>query len=164
MNNYAFIDSQNVHLSIKRLGWELDWARFRIMLRDSHHVQKAFIFIGLIPGNTDLYYYLQSCGFELIFKDTILQKDGNYKGNVDAELVLYSVAIEYENYDKAVIISGDGDFACLVQFLKDKGKLENIIVPDEHRYSSLLRKFSLVNKDFLIFLNRSKNKIMKKPQ
>jgi len=28
-NNYAFIDSQNVNLSIQELGWRLDFARFR---------------------------------------------------------------------------------------------------------------------------------------
>lgn len=132
------------------------------MLTDSYHVEKAFIFIGLVPGNTDLYHYLQTAGFELIFKDTILQKDGNYKGNVDAELVLYSAAIEYENYDKAVIISGDGDFACLVEFLKNKGKLEKLIVPDEYRYSSLLRKFSSNSNNKLHFLNQSRTKLERK--
>jgi len=31
--------------------------------------------------------------------------------------VLYAAAIEYSNYDKAVIVSGDGDFYCLHEFL-----------------------------------------------
>jgi uncharacterized LabA/DUF88 family protein len=38
---------------------------------------------------------------------------GRVKGNVDAELVLHTM-IEYDNYSKAIIISGDGDFFCLV--------------------------------------------------
>ena len=124
-------------------------------------LEKAFIFIGLVPGKTDLYHYLQSVGFEIIFKDTILQKDGNYKGNVDAELVLYSAAIEYENYDKAVIISGDGDFSCLVKFLNNKQKLLKLIVPDENRYSSLLKKFSTESENKLHFLNQSKRYLKK---
>ena len=162
VNNYAFIDAQNVHLSIKRLGWELDWQRFRVMLHDKYHVTKALIFIGNVPGNSALYYYLQNAGFELIFKDTILQKDGNYKGNVDAELVLYSAAIEYPNYDKAVVISGDGDFACLVHYLQQNDKLEKLIVPDEKRYSALLKRFSLATDNPLHFLNQSHNKLKKK--
>lgn len=119
-NNYAFIDAQNVHLSIKRLDWEIDWARFRVFLSERFGAKKAQLFIGLVPGNTALYQYLQSSGFELVFKDTIELKDGNRKGNVDAELVLSAAAIEYNNYEKAIIISGDGDFACLVDFLQKK--------------------------------------------
>ena len=32
-NNYAFIDSQNLHLGIKGLGWILDFQKFRIYLK-----------------------------------------------------------------------------------------------------------------------------------
>ena len=66
---------------------------------------------------------------------------GRVKGNVDAELVLQAM-IEYPNYDKAVIVSGDGDFYCLVKYLKNKGKLLKLLVPDDRRYSSLYRKLS----------------------
>ena len=62
------------------------------------------------------------------------------KGNVDAELVLHSM-IEYNNYDKAIIVSGDGDFHCLIEYLTKNDKLLKIIVPNK-KYSSLLRKFS----------------------
>ena len=127
--NYAFIDAQNVHLSIKRLGWEIDWRRFRVFLNERFGVKKAQLFIGLVPGNTALYQYLQSAGFELVFKDTIELKDGNRKGNVDAELVLSAAAIEFINYDKAVIVSGDGDFACLVDFFAKKGKIRSNYCP-----------------------------------
>ena len=44
------------------------------------------------------------------------------KGNVDAELVLYSAAIEYDNYDKTIVITSDGDFACLFKFLTERGR------------------------------------------
>jgi hypothetical protein len=33
-NNYAFIDSQNLNLGIRILGWKLDYARFRIYLKE----------------------------------------------------------------------------------------------------------------------------------
>ena len=154
--NYAFIDAQNVHLSIKRLGWEIDWRRFRVFLNERFGVKKAQLFIGLVPGNTALYQYLQSAGFELVFKDTIELKDGNRKGNVDAELVLSAAAIEFINYDKAVIVSGDGDFAYLVDFLQKREKLEAIIVPDEHKYSALLKKYSTPDNNVIYFINRSR--------
>lgn len=63
------------------------------------------------------------------------------KGNVDAELVLHTM-IEWNNYDKAVIITGDGDFHCLVEYLKKKEKLKKLLIPNRHKYSALLRKFA----------------------
>ncbi|MBU1992803.1 MAG: hypothetical protein ABH856_00800 [Patescibacteria group bacterium] len=48
--------------------------------------------------------------------------------------------IEYEQYEKAIIVSGDGDFACLVRYLNKHSKLEQVVVPDKVRYSALLKK------------------------
>lgn len=107
-NNYAFIDSQNLEMSIKEQGWSLDHRAFRTYLKDKYNVTKAFYFIGYIATNADLYESLQQFGYILVFKPT-LEVRGRIKGNVDAELVLHAM-IEYHNYDKAVIVSGDGDF------------------------------------------------------
>lgn len=71
-NNYAFIDSQNLNLSIRELGWKLDWRRFRIYLKEKYNVTKAFLFIGFVEGNNDLYKFLQDAGFICIFKPTKL--------------------------------------------------------------------------------------------
>ncbi len=49
-NNYAFIDSQNLNLSILSLGWKLDFARFRVYLNEKYGVEKAFLFIGYIKN------------------------------------------------------------------------------------------------------------------
>jgi uncharacterized LabA/DUF88 family protein len=151
--NYAFIDGQNLYMSIKQQGWVLDYCRFRRYLTDKYNVAKAFLFIGHIPTNADLYKSLQEYGFILIFKP-ILEIRGRIKGNVDAELVLQAM-IEYPNYDKAVIVSGDGDFFCLVKYLKSREKLLKLMVPDDSRYSSLLRKFA----PDIVGINRLRGKV-----
>lgn len=141
--NYAFIDSNNLYWGMKSSGWNIDYAQFRLYLKNKYNISKAFIFIGLLPNNQKLYTTIQSAGFIMIFKPTVRYfADGKetIKGNVDAELVLYASAIEYNNYDKAVIVSGDGDFACLVEYLEDNNKLLKILTPNE-KYSSLLRRF-----------------------
>lgn len=153
-NNYAFIDSQNVNLAIRDQGWILDFSRFRIYLKDKYHISKAFIFIGYINTNQNLYTSLQKDGFILVFKPTLNLPDGKAKGNVDAELVLHTM-IEYPNYDKALLVSGDGDFYCLVEYLKRKDKLLNLMIPNRNRYSSLLRKFS---RD-MVFMNDLRGKL-----
>lgn len=156
MKTYAFIDSQNLNLGVRSLGWKLDFKRFRKYLTDKYQVEKAFLFIGYIPDNQSLYTYLQQAGYIVIFKPTIQgKKKGaiNTKGNIDAELVLHAM-LEYPNYNKAIIVSGDGDFYCLVEYLEKNKKLEKIIVPNR-KYSSLLRKFS----SRIVFVDFFKNKV-----
>ncbi len=153
-NNYAFIDSQNLNLSIKDQGWHLDFKRFRIYLKDKYDVIKAFIFIGYVPTNESLYRALQEYGYILIFKPTLPLPNGKIKGNIDAELVLHAMT-EYPNYNKAVIVTGDGDFYCLIDYLKKHNKLERLIIPNRYKYSSLLRNFT---KD-MTFMNDLKAKL-----
>lgn len=140
-NNYAFVDSQNVNLAIRSQGWLLDWRRFRVYLADKYQVTQAFMFVGYVPGNQSLYTYLQQCGFVVIFKPTLELPDGTVKGNVDAELVLHAM-IHYSEYEKAVIISGDGDFYCLIDYLTKHEKLAKLLVPDIRKYSKLLKPFA----------------------
>ena len=145
-SNYAFIDSQNLNLGVKSQGWRLDWRKFRQYLRSKYGVEKAYLFIGHVAGNEALYARLQESGYILIFKPTLERHNKGkiiIKGNVDAELVLHSM-IQYKNYDKAIIVSGDGDFHCLMEYLEGKEKLLKILVPTKH-YSSLLRKFNTGN-------------------
>lgn len=160
--NYAFIDSQNLYLGVKSQGWKLDYARFRIYLREKYQVERAFIFIGYITGNESLYTSLQQAGYIGVFKPTLPIKKGNkivVKGNVDAELVLHTM-IEYKNYERAVIVSGDGDFHCLIEHLEAKRKLLKLLVPNKHGFSHLLRKF----RDYVVYLHDIRSKVEKKKE
>jgi uncharacterized LabA/DUF88 family protein len=155
--NYAFIDSQNLHLSVRAQGWRIDYRRWRKYLTDKYQVRKALIFIGYVKENQQLYSFLQECGFTLVFKPTIAFKRGGRvcaKGNVDAELVLYAAAKEYRHYEKAIIVSGDGDFACLIKFLLERGKLERVLTPSAF-YSHLLDGF----RDKISILSNVRQKI-----
>ena len=118
-NNYAYIDGANLHKGVSGLGWQLDYARFRIWLTEKYNVSRAYLFIGLIPKYKDLYTSLGEAGFTLVFKDTTYDNKGKAKGNCDADLVLRTVidVFEGEN-DKAVLVSSDGDYAGLTKFLK----------------------------------------------
>src|SRR5690606_8849749 len=114
--NYAFIDSQNLNLGVRSLGWSLDYKKFRLYLKNKYNVQEAYLFIGKTEGNQDLYTNLQQAGYILVFKPTIAYFEHGkktMKGNVDAELVLYASAKLFNSYRKAIIVSGDGDFYCL---------------------------------------------------
>lgn len=157
---YAFIDSQNLNLGVKSQGWNLDFARFLVYLKSKYNVEKAFLFIGFMAGNTGLYTYLQEAGYICVFKTVLEIKKGKeivVKGNVDAELVLHTM-IEYANYSKAIIVSGDGDFHCLVKYLKEKDKLFRLIIPNRKKYSQLFWEFN----PFIAFVDNLKDKLKKR--
>ena len=137
--NYAFIDGTNLHQTMKRIGWELDYRRFRVYLSEHYGAGKAYYFFGYMPENTPLYTFLQSVGYVLIFKPILKTPGGEVKGNCDAELVLQAM-IDLSDYEKAVIVSSDGDFYCLVNYLREKNKLECVISPSRIWCSHLLFK------------------------
>ncbi|MFA7301064.1 MAG: NYN domain-containing protein [Candidatus Shapirobacteria bacterium] len=162
---YAFIDAQNLNLGTSKdvnrngkiiyKGWKLDFKKFFIYLKNKFQVEKAILFIGYIKENQKLYDSLSSFGYELVYKPSVKNHDGVVKGNVDAEIVLYSSSIYYNNYNKAVIVSGDGDFYCLHKFLVERKKLKTIIIPNKYSESSLLSQFQ----NYKIFINREKEKL-----
>jgi uncharacterized LabA/DUF88 family protein len=154
--NFAFIDSQNVNLGVQTAGWKLDWRQLRIYLKDKLKVERAYLFIGYMDQNQKLYQYLQECGYILIFKP-VLEIKGKAKGNVDAELVLHTM-IQLADFDKAVIATGDGDFACLIEHLYVIGKLEKLMVPNKQRYSKFLKQV-LGGEDQIIFLNNLQKRL-----
>jgi len=154
-NNYAFIDGQNLNLSIREMGWKLDFRKFRIYLSENYSVGTAYYFVGFVEGNNDLYASLQSAGYILIFKPTLKLPDGKAKGNVDAELVLRAM-IDLNKYQQAIIVTGDGDFACLAAYLLKINKLRCVLSPNIDKCSALLKKAA---QKHIAFMNDLKKKL-----
>ena len=156
-NNYAYIDGANLHRGTKGMRWELDYVRFRVWLSEKYHVSRAYIFIGLVSKYKDLYSMLQLAGFTLIFKETIYDDKGSPKGNCDADLVLRATIDVFESdFDGAVLVSSDGDYASLIKFLQEKNKLKAILSPSIPQKCSILLKRTNAP---ITYLNGVKNKI-----
>lgn len=153
-----YIDGNNLYRSAKELGFDIDYKKFRGWLRQKYNANNVYLFIGLVPERVNFYEYLQSSGYILVFKQTISVGE-KIKGNCDAELVLKTVSDFYtKSFTSCILITGDGDFGCLVEFLKENKAIERIISPDENKCSILLR-----NKNTEItFLNTLYHKFSKK--
>ncbi len=138
---FAYIDGANLHRGVKSLRWELDYTRLRVWLSDKYGVGRAYLFIGYIPKNKDLYTELQEAGFTLVFKDVIYDGLGKAKGNCDADLIMQAMRDSYEGIAmKAVLVTSDGDYTPLVKFWLEKGQLEVILSPAPDEKCSLLLK------------------------
>lgn len=154
-NNYAFIDSQNLNLGIQSMRWKLDFEKFRRYLKEKYGVTTAYLFIGYVSSNNDLYASLQKMGYVLVFKPTIPDKDGHVKGNIDADLVLQAM-IDYPKYDKAIVVTSDGDFYSLAKYLYDNRKLKFVMSPYIKTCSALLKKSA---KEKIVFMDNLREKL-----
>jgi uncharacterized LabA/DUF88 family protein len=160
---YAFIDSQNLNVSVQRDGWKMDWKKFRQYLADEFRVTQAYMFIGYMPEHENLYEQMHHAGYMVVLKPTFdmtrvrqadtkqyivgagehvkksQEEERHIKGNVDADLVLWAMK-EISNYNQAIIVSGDGDYYSLVEYLEEQKKLLKVLAPGGH-YSSLFNRF-----------------------
>lgn len=151
IKKYCFIDNQNLYLGIRSLNWELDYKRFHVYLKEKYRVEKSILYIGYIRENENLYRYLRSCGFEIVFKNTKQYGKGRklVKGNIDVDLTVDAIR-RVDEYSNAVFVSADGDFCALYDFLiEDMNKGVEVIIPDENKYSSFLKKY----RNSLSFMN-----------
>lgn len=131
----------------------MNWQKFRQWLTDEYGVTKAYMFIGYVPEFEAMYEQLHELGYSIVLKPTFdmtrpmpeetegepEQEKRPVKGNIDAEMVLWAMK-DFATYDKAIVVSGDGDFYCLVEYLDEQKKLLKILAPTR-KYSGLYNKY-----------------------
>ena len=154
-NNFAFIDGQNLHMGTKseKPGWIVDFFKFRKYLREKYNISRAYYFLGfVIDEKSDLYDRIQEAGFILKFREHNSAMLGKKKGNVDGDIIFSIMKKIYkkEPFDKIVLISGDGDYRMLVDFLIEEGKFKKILFPNKKFASSLYKKITRVYFDYLV--------------
>ena len=164
MNNFAFIDGTNLHLTYEYLEWRLDYRKLRTYLEKRHSVTTAYYFLGFVKGNSNIYKDLEEYGYTLKFREISKNKidaiicphchqivepaKDKTKCDCDADLVL-QVMDDISKYDKAILISSDGDFDNLVRKLLQVNKLKLVLAPCKAGCSKLLKKATLGRIGFL---------------
>lgn len=154
-NNIAFIDGQNLHLGTMQNSWKVDYIKFRTYLKDKYHISEAYYILGYVSEEEqELYNNLQKAGFIVSFKEHNPALKSQKKGNVDADIVfeIMKNLIDNKDFDKIVLVSGDGDYKKIVSYLIEKNKFKKVLFPNKKFASSLYK--SLSNK-FFDYLDRS---------
>jgi len=140
--NIAFIDGQNLHLGTKECGWSVDHEKLRTYLAEKYQIAEAYYYLGFVSGDQqDLYDSLQKAGFILSFREHASTLKGHKKGNVDCGIVFGAMKklVDNEPVNKFFIISGDGDYRKLVDYLVKKGKFGKMLFPNRKFASSLYK-------------------------
>lgn len=150
--NEAFIDGQNLYMNTKSNGWTVDLKKFRVYLREQYNVENAYYFLGAVDNaNRDLYELIQKAGFILVFREYSQSMIGKKKGNVDTDIVFTIMAkiADCEKFDKVVLVSGDGDYYKMVNYLVKNGRFCKLLSPNRYSTSTLYRTFTPKYVDFL---------------
>jgi len=148
IKNFAFIDGQNLYMNTAKKeadSWKVDLARFRVYLEEKYNIEKAYYFLGYIQEiNQELYEEIQNAGFVLMFREHSPAMIGKKKGNVDSDIIFHIMKKLYrkEVFNKIILVSGDGDYKLLVDFLIEENKFEKILFPDRKFRSSLYKELS----------------------
>jgi uncharacterized LabA/DUF88 family protein len=148
LKNYAFVDGQNLYMGTAKREvepWKIDLARFRIYLEQKYNVSSAYYFLGFVQeANQELYEEIQKAGFVLIFREHNPAMVGKKKGNVDSDIIFHIMKKMYrkENFGKVVLVSGDGDYKLVVDFLIEENRFEKILFPYKKFASSLYKQLS----------------------
>jgi len=132
-------------------AWQVDFFKFREYLKKKYNVTRAYYFLGFtIDEKSDLYDKIQESGFILKFREHNSAMLGKKKGNVDADIIFSIMKKIYkkEPFDKIVLVSGDGDYRMLVDFLIEENRFKKILFPNKKFASSLYKKITRIYFDY----------------
>lgn len=140
MKTNIYIDANNLHVGAKVLGYKINYKKFIGWLKQKYQPNNVYLFIGFISLHRKLYCELETYGYGLVFRETT-KSARKIKGNCDSELVLQICIDLYENnVNYFILISGDGDFSCILNFLIKKNHKTLVILPNIKRSSRLLKR------------------------
>lgn len=153
--NFAYIDNQNLYMATHFAAepWDIDMRRLRVYLHEKYHVIKAYLFMGAFDySRQDMYTHFQDCGYLLVFREHGKDMKGKKKGNVDVDIVFEMMRDNYTSVQmqKAILVSGDGDYFRTVAHLILNNKFEKILLPSHKNASSLYKKLS---DEFVVYLD-----------
>lgn len=121
---YVFIDASNIIYGARGYGWKMDFEKLFGYLKTRFNAQRILYYAGLDGADKKqlkFYEKLQQFGYELRLVPVKIFKDGRKKADVDARLTFEAMKYLGE-YDKAIFLTGDGDYYWLFEDLLQREK------------------------------------------
>jgi uncharacterized LabA/DUF88 family protein len=142
-----FVDGANMFYTQKKgLGWFFDPAKLLKVLKADDELTDAYWYMGIKqppdPRDENFVRFLAYAGYVVRKKElkTIYDAEtgeSTQKANLDVEIVM-DMFNTLENYDKAILLSGDGDFERALDLLRSRGK-QICVVSTQNWIASELR-------------------------
>jgi len=162
---YVFIDAANILYSQRTLGWRVDYQKLKEYLKKECDLKGLYFYTGKIGKDHKQKRFLEKMvnyGYQVKSKEVKMIKVGTNvyerKGDLDAELIIDALK-NIDNFDTCILMSGDSDFASLVDELKAKDKWVIVISTRGHISKELLDRAKYIDlrklKSELIFIKKN---------
>lgn len=154
---YAFIDASNIIYGASDHGWKMDFAKLFLYLRVRFKVDRIYYYAGLDKDNLkQIHFYekLQEFGYTLRLVPVKVFRDGKKKADIDSRMT-FEMMKYFAEYNNAVILTGDGDYYWVLEYLLLHKKSVKLIAHTKSTAKELKRLFGEEFTD----LSRIKNKI-----
>jgi len=119
-----FVDVQNIYYTCRQAcGRNFDYNKFWAQATDGREVVSAFAYATERGDEKQAQFQniLRAIGFTVLLKPVLKRRDGSAKADWDVGIALdvYEAA---PHCDRIVLASGDGDFAILLERIKQRFK------------------------------------------
>jgi len=124
-----FIDTQNMYYSARYLfRRKVDFKHIVEDAKSGRRLIRAMAYVIKTKGDEAKPFFeaLEKAGIELREKDLIEYASGHKKGDWDVGLTIDVVRM-LDMLDVVVLVSGDGDYAPLIQFCQARGRIVELI-------------------------------------
>jgi uncharacterized LabA/DUF88 family protein len=113
-----FVDIQNIYYSSKSLGGKIDFKKLlENTVRNRHLITAKTYLVNSDVDNSQFVKLLKQLKYDIVSKSLKTRADGSQKANLDIEMTI-DIMEAKNGLDTVAIVTGDGDFVPLVEFLK----------------------------------------------
>lgn len=149
-NTIIYIDAANILLSAHVLGLEVQMPLLVKHLQDTYRGCTIVYFTGNFSRLTELFQHLEQAHVEIVRKE-VYKEDAHTKANCDVEIahrITHDVLLHPP--EQIVLLSGDGDFACMLDFMQQKGIRCKVIATDPKSCSRMLKRRLFARISYLV--------------
>ncbi len=145
-----YIDAANIILSAKGSAFELDLFKLIQRLKDSYRTTSIIYFTGNFPSMRELFTDLERIGVEMVYKE-IYNENNKSKANCDVEISHRITSdILLDRVDSIVLLSGDGDFAHILDFAYAYKREVKVIAFNPVSCSRVIKKRQFTRVSYLV--------------
>jgi len=148
---YVFVDAANILYSQQTLHWKVDYKKLKEYFKKECDLREIYFYTGRVGENHKQNAFLEklkSCGYQIRAKEVkrikLSRSVYEWKGNLDAELIIDALK-NSDNFDTCILMSGDSDFAPLLDELKERKKRVIVMSTKHHISRELIERAKYVN-------------------
>lgn len=148
---YVFVDAANILYSQQTLRWRVDYKKLKEYFEKECDLKAIYFYTGRVGENNKQNSFikkLEQIGYIVKAKEVkrikVSKSSYEWKGNLDVELTIDALG-NVNNFDTLILMSGDSDFAPLLDAVKAQHKRILVMSTKGHVAKELLDRAKYIN-------------------